>query len=278
MKNESETSAEELIQLRIRHQSVKTRNQILTEQVTRYVQRSRDLEHELCNTQQEILQLREQLSLEDNESNTVSNFANPVLINDFNNPSPSINSLPMTLNSSVLSSVAAPSTTRSALLGTNGLCNRPIIEGHLIQTGATVHHAVLDAQSSTPGLSTLAGTTSFGCFSDSNWLAFPYSSLPVSPSFDASFSHPVMLAPSLSPPSTLAVSPRLHQSTAFGALGHEVLTEGPSSMYRSLENVMEAPEDATANIDDDPNSLTLSELFADEIEQMTERRVKRFRK
>lgn len=64
MKTESENAAEELIRLRVQHQSLRARHEVLTQQVGQYVQRSRDQEHLLCDTQREILQLKEILEIE----------------------------------------------------------------------------------------------------------------------------------------------------------------------------------------------------------------------
>lgn len=277
MKSESENSAEELIQLRVQHQSVKTRNQILTEQVTRYVQRSRDLEHELCNTQQEIVQLRQQLSVDDG---TASSFVASV---DFDN---CVMTAPLQLTSTFLTNMGSVlPNARNAFLDLNGSSGTTPMYSSMDCPVSSLGLGVLPPEMSTIGLSSYGevllrdlNEVFVGYLSDSSWLGFPYSSFPMDAQLEGRFGgQPMMLNPSLSPPATtMTVSPRLH-SSVFSSMGHEtMITEGPSDYHRSLENVLEAPEEGQPL--DDPNCLSLSELFADEIEQMAERRVKRFRK
>lgn len=275
MKSESENSAEELIQLRVQHQLVKTRNQILTEQVTRYVQRSRDLEHELCNTQQEIVQLRQQLSIDDT---TASGFISSA---DFDT---GVMTAPLQLTSTFLTNLGSTlPNARNAFLDLNGSGTAPMYSS-IDYPASSLGLGILPPEVSSIGLSSYGEVeigdlddVFLGYLSDSSWLGFPYSSFPMDAQLEGRFGgQPMMLNPSLSPPATtMTASPRLH-SSVFCTMGHETITEGPSDYHRSLENVLEAPEEAQAL--EDPTSLSLSELFADEIEQMAERRVKRFRK
>jgi len=61
MKVNSAQAADEFIRIRLRHQRVKSRHQLLTERVAYFIRHSQSLEQQITSTQDEITRLRQHL-------------------------------------------------------------------------------------------------------------------------------------------------------------------------------------------------------------------------